>query len=450
MTSFESFRERTQQIQQESLDEHIARLTWDADRIRAFQTARLRQLLTIARERSAFHAERLAGIDPASFELTDLARLPVMSKPEMMERYDDVVTDRRLRRAHLEELIAATTDEPIPAFGEYIALTSGGSSGLRGIFTFDPATLAEFLLCTTRVMFAGAAQTGPPPPGLRGAMLAAGTPIHATAVGRLVAIGQVPFTAIPATLPFDRILGEVRDLDPHLLLGYPSVLARLAREQNAGRLDIHPFGITSSAENLSHEVRQLIEGAFGVPVIDLFGSSEGLMGLSAPGDGPLNLASDCCIVEFVDEYDQPVEPFRPAAAILVTNLYNHVQPLIRYRLDDRFVQQPFVPEHGHVRATVDGRASDTLRWGDVAVHPLTVTTELIHVPAVVDYVVHQTPTGVDLDVVLGADADLDALQARIACALAAAGLVAPAVTIRTIDDIARNAQTGKVARFVAC
>jgi phenylacetate-coenzyme A ligase PaaK-like adenylate-forming protein len=449
MTSFDPFRERTQQIQQDTLAEHIARLTWGADRIRDFQTARLRQLLEVACERSPFHAERLSGVDPRSFEPADLPQLPVMHKAEMMDRFDGVVTDRRLRRRHLEELIAATRDEPMPAFGEYLALTSGGSSGLRGIFTFDAPALAEFLLCTSRVMLAGAAAMGPPPADLRGAMLAAGTPIHATAVGRLIATGPVPFTSIPATLPSDRIVDQIRDLDPHLLIGYPSVLARLAREQNAGRLDIHPFGITSSAENLSTEVRRLIEDAFGVPVIDLFGSSEGLMGLSYPGDETLNLASDCCIDEFVDEDDQPVAPFEPAAAILLTNLYNHVQPLIRYRIDDRFVQQPFVPEHGHVRAKVDGRASDTLRWGDVVVHPLTVTSELLHSPAVVDYVVRQTASGVDVDIVLAEPMDLDALQARVEAALAAAGLATPLVRLSVIDDIARNAQTGKAARFVA-
>jgi hypothetical protein len=67
----------------------------------------------------------------------------------------------------------------------------------------------------------------------------------------------------------------------------------------------------------------------------------------------------------------------------------------------------------------------------------------------VDYVVRQTASGVDVDIVLAEPMDLDALQARVEAALAAAGLATPLVRLSVIDDIARNAQTGKAARFVA-
>jgi hypothetical protein len=58
-------------------------------------SARL-QALARAIDRSPFHAARLAGIGPARFELADLARLQVMTKAQMMEHFDEVVTDRRL------------------------------------------------------------------------------------------------------------------------------------------------------------------------------------------------------------------------------------------------------------------------------------------------------------------------------------------------------------------
>jgi hypothetical protein len=37
-------------------------------------------LLASATRRSAFHARRLDGVDPARFELADLPRLPVMTR----------------------------------------------------------------------------------------------------------------------------------------------------------------------------------------------------------------------------------------------------------------------------------------------------------------------------------------------------------------------------------
>jgi phenylacetate-coenzyme A ligase PaaK-like adenylate-forming protein len=117
-------------------------------------------------------------------------------------------------------------------------------------------------------------------------------------------------------------------------------------------------------------------------------------------------------------------------------------------MDDRFTQQPASPQHGHALATVEGRASDVFRWGDTTVHALAVTTVLTHTPAIVDYVVRQTPTGIDVDVVTIDTLDGSDVVARMTSALRTAGLVAPTVTVRTISEMPRNPNTGKVARIV--
>jgi hypothetical protein len=78
-----------------ALPAHLDRLTWDADRIRAHQRDRLGALLRHAKAHSRFHAERLAGVDPARFELADLPSLPTMTKAEMMAGLDDLLTDPR-------------------------------------------------------------------------------------------------------------------------------------------------------------------------------------------------------------------------------------------------------------------------------------------------------------------------------------------------------------------
>jgi phenylacetate-CoA ligase len=112
---------------------HIARLGWSAPQLAGWQRERLRALLARAIDRSPFHASRLAGIDPARFELADVPRLPVMTKAQMMERFDEVVTDRRLTRDLVDRHIAGSTAEPGLLLGDYVCLVSGGSSGLRGV-----------------------------------------------------------------------------------------------------------------------------------------------------------------------------------------------------------------------------------------------------------------------------------------------------------------------------
>ena len=114
--------------------ELIDRTRWDREQLLAHQRVRLQSLLRDAVAGSPFHARRLAGIDPADVDPTDLSALPVMTKAQMMDELDDVLTDRALTRAEVEETLAATDDEQRVMRDRYIAFTSGGSSGVRGVF----------------------------------------------------------------------------------------------------------------------------------------------------------------------------------------------------------------------------------------------------------------------------------------------------------------------------
>ena len=111
-TPFATLRQRYQAEFLRRAPEHIGRLDWSPAQIAERQRAGLRALLAVARERSPFHARRLRGIDPDRFELEDLARLPVMTKSELMDDFDDALTDPRVTRALCERALADTKDEP--------------------------------------------------------------------------------------------------------------------------------------------------------------------------------------------------------------------------------------------------------------------------------------------------------------------------------------------------
>jgi len=134
--------------------------------------------------------------------------------------------------------------------------------------------------------------------------------------------------------------------------------------------------------------------------------------------------------------------------VLLTNLYNLAQPLIRYELNDAFVRQPDAPEHGHLRARVQGRADEVLHYGGVDVHPHVVRSALVKSQEIVDYQVRQTPHGVDVDAVTVGALQIESVCRRIAEALARAGLSDPRATVRVVDNLERNNETGKVRRFV--
>jgi phenylacetate-CoA ligase len=449
-SAFSALRDRLQPAMLNAYPELIERLGWDRAAIRDHQRDRLRALLASAAERSPFHARRLAGIDLDAVDPADLSRLPVMTKAEMMDELDDVFTDRRLTHRLVEDTLAATGAEPNPVLGEYLAFTSGGSSGQRGVFVLDATAAVQFFGSLSRGLVARLAQLGGPPPGgLPIAIVAASSAVHPTGGAPAASGGLLPFRflPVPVTLPLPEIVERLNALQAPLLYGYPSIVAQLAGEQRAGRLRIRPMGVTCTSETLTPELRAAIADGFGVPIIDTFGSTEGLVGQSAPGDDAIVFAEDGCIVELVDADNRPVPPGTPSAKVLVTNLYNRLQPLIRYELTDSFTARP-AGGSGYLRARVHGRSDESFRYGPVTVHPLVVRSVLVQAPDVVEYQVHQTATGVDVTAVADRGLDVDALRDRLTAALAGAGLPRPEVSVRAAPSLQRHRETGKLRRFV--
>jgi phenylacetate-CoA ligase len=430
----------------------IARMSWSRARIVAHQRDRLRELLAHAVANSAFHARRLAGTDLAAVGPEDLSRLPVMTKQQLMAEFDDVLTDPRVTRRRVEDALAVAGPDPAVLPGPHLVLASGGSSGERGVFVSDLGALVQFVGSLTRGLVARiAAMGGPPPGGLPVAIVGAGSPVHATGVAEPLATGdRLPFhyDAVPVTLPLPEIVARLDALQPPLLLGYPTVLARLAAEQQAGRLNIAPLTVTCTSETLSPDLRAVIRDGFGAPVIDTYGSTEGLTGSSAPDDELIVFAEDGCVVELVDGDDRPVPPGTPSAKVLVTNLENRVQPLIRYEITDRLVAAAPAAEHGHLRARVQGRSDEVFRYGDVLIHPNVVRSVLVDTPAVLEYQVRQVPHGVAVTAVADPGLDTHRLGTRLAAALASAGLVRPEVEVHSAAGLERHPETGKLRRFV--
>jgi phenylacetate-coenzyme A ligase PaaK-like adenylate-forming protein len=429
---------------------HIDRLTWDRERIAPHQTHALRVLLRHALAHSRFHLERLDEVDVDRFELDDLPTLPTMTKREMMGSLDEVLTDTRLSRDVVEEHLARSRERPSELFGEYVVLASGGSSGERGTFVYSRAAAADYMLGLKRAGMKRLLAAGTlPPTGVSMAMVAAGSGIHATrALSSLFGSDLISVTTIAATQPLAAIVEQLNELQPTVLQGYPFILDQLAGERRAGRLRIAPLAITANSEQLTLDTRARIASAFGVPVSNGFGSSEGVLGTSSPEDPVIVIASDLAIVELVDDENRPVPLGTPSAKALITNLFNLTQPLIRYELNDSFVRHPETPDHGHLRVTVEGRADTVFRWGAVVVQPIAIRSILVARPGIAEYQVRQTPRGVHVDVVAPGGIDHPALRRELTTALAATGFPDPEATSVSVAAIERNTETAKARRFV--
>jgi phenylacetate-CoA ligase len=159
-----------------------------------------------------------------------------------------------------------------------------------------------------------------------------------------------------------------------------------------------------------------------------------------------------CIVENVDDDGDPVPPGEIGSRLLVTNLFNRAQPLIRFEVTDLVAIEPEPCQCGRSLMRVrslEGRAEEVLRLGGVTVHPLEfglVTAD----PDVREFQVVQRGEGLRLRVALrdGADAAPARLRARLTARLEELGVKRPAVEVETVDALERS-PAGKLQMVVA-
>ncbi len=164
--------------------------------------------------------------------------------------------------------------------------------------------------------------------------------------------------------PLPELVKELNAFGPAMVSAYATVLALLAAEQEAGRLCIQPALLFSTAESLALPIRTRIEQAFGCPVMEGYGASEVAAIALECRQKRLHVNADWVILEPVDETYQPVPPGQPSHTVLVTNLANRVQPIIRYDLGDSVT---VVPEPCPCGSTlpvirVEGRTDEILAF----------------------------------------------------------------------------------------
>ena len=362
--------------------------------IAALQRTRLADMVAHARVNSAFYREKYTGLPNSP----SLEELPPVSKQELTARMEAWVTDPDFSEEALRAFIRDMANLGQRFMDKYSVSTTSGTTGepllmlrdsrhvnINGALLQDRLYNSSLLkdlpgILDKKAKFASVLATG----GHHAAFTAFEK--RRTALEEEGITGTMELLSIGE--PVGEMVARLNGFQPDIITGYPSVLLVLAGEQQEGRLKITPKVILCSAEQLTDETRLLIEERFSCPVGNVFCSTEGGEVSILCGHGRMHLNSDWIIVEPIDREGNPVPPGTMSDAVLITNLMNAVQPIIRYRVDDCVILHEEPCECGLPFPYVDllGRSDDLPVFdgdsGQVRLSPIVFLNAVTDIPGI--------------------------------------------------------------------
>jgi phenylacetate-coenzyme A ligase PaaK-like adenylate-forming protein len=365
------------------------------------QRDRLSEMVAFARANSPYYHGLYEHLPQ---RVQDPAMLPVVGKQTLMLHFDDWVTDREVTIETVRAFVNSPDLVGERFLGKYSVATTSGTTGTPGIFLLDQRNWAVTLAFSLRMMMGWlnvADIIDILASGGRMALVQA-TGGHFIGATGIAAIRKRRLArsirAFPVQMPLPDMIAELNQFRPVLLAGYASVMVLLADEQEAGRLQIQPVLVLPTSEGLSEDGYDRIARAFHAKVRTAYLATECLFMAIGCEHGWHHVNSDWVVLEPVDADYRPVRPGEESHTVLVCNLANRIQPILRYELGDRILLRPDPCLCGNPLPAirVRGRSADVLTFSPergkrVSIPPLAF--EVDHIPGVgLSQVVQSTPT----------------------------------------------------------
>jgi phenylacetate-CoA ligase len=299
--------------------------------IESAQIAKFRALARHAQARSPYYARIIEerGIELNSCVPRDF---PILTKALLMANFDDIVTDRRATKQVIAEFLSRSIDPKEQLFDELTVMHTSGTSGEVGYFLYSTSDYARlraaalrnrqafrgllprlgFRLRRIRLAFYGA--TGGHFAGVTGV----------ASMQRGLGKWFIDARAFEVNTPLPEVVRAINEFRPDALWGYTTALKMLGDEQRAGRLTIAPKTVIATGETVTKADAGFLSESFaGAVALSMYACTEHLMlGMSNPDAESMTLLDDNLMFEFYEDHS------------ILTNLFNHTLPLIRYRMSD--------------------------------------------------------------------------------------------------------------------
>ena len=322
------------------------------------QNQRLHKLVEYIRENSPYFRELYKNL-PENFTLSDL---PPTTKKEMQANYNEWLTDSELNKKNVRKYLDRDVSDNSLLNGKYTALQTSGSTGEPLMMVRDDYhNKIHGAMVNCRLM-RGIDSDILNPSKYKVATVIHTSPGASSYNGYLRALAAFPdyahnMVAVSVLEDIDSIVEKLNEFKPDVLTGYASSLILLAKERKEGRLNVDLKLIANSAELLTDDGYRELSEAFGCPVINNYCMTEGGEIAMANGSPAMLLNEDWVIVEPVDENLELIkDPSKFSDGILITDLSNFIQPIIRYHVGDRVKILPPQNRDGFPELKIDGRS----------------------------------------------------------------------------------------------
>lgn len=386
-----------------------------AGAILARQRARFADIVAFARAHSPYYRGLYEELPE---QVADSTRLPITNKKTLMARFDEWATDREVT---LEKARAFASNPDLIGdrfLGKHTLATTSGTTGTPGIFIIDDGAMRVTSALALRMIrsWVGVGDVAKIVAGGRRLAMVADIGHHSAtsvAAARLLKSPsrrkRVQLVSVRTPLP--ELVAQLNAFQPALLAPYASMARLMASEQEAGRLQIHPVLMVLAAEGLPLGEYDRIAGVFATKLGNSYAATECPFLSYSCEHHWLHVNADWVVIEPVDADYRAVAPGTQSHTVLVTNLANRVQPILRYDLGDSILQRPDPCPCGNPLPAirVQGRTADVLSFQTqdgqrVAIAPLAF--EVDHIPGVnLFQIVQTTPTNLRVRLRPAAGAD---------------------------------------------
>lgn len=308
-------------------------------KLQELQKNRFNHLYRYAKRNTSFYRNYYSDFDNNS---PDIENLPVVTKKILMSKFDEFLSDIFLSKSEIENYLCSTNYSESFRNDQYFIWKSSGTSGLQASFVVDKDCMAIYdNLQFQRISLKESIYKliNPLYLGDKIAYIGADNGHFAGVCsfdrwqqgGLLINVQMRIFSILD---PMQKIVDELNDFQPTIIVTYPSFAISLALESKRD-LDISPKIMYFGGESITTSERNYIKKVFNCDVRNSYGASEFLTMAWECDAQEMHLNTDWLILEPIDKNGFVIKDGHLSDSCLLTNLANYAQPLIRYELGDQ-------------------------------------------------------------------------------------------------------------------